>query len=46
MKGGGRGDIELVVAFNLNKAVSAPASPGCIMAELFIMPYLYVRGKG
>ena len=34
------------VAFNLSEAMSAPASPGCIMVELLIMPYFYVRGRG
>ena len=40
------GDIELIVAFNLSEAVSAPASSGRIMAELLIMPYCYMRGEG
>ena len=32
-RGEGRGDIELVVYFNLSEAVSAPASSGRIMVE-------------
>ena len=33
------GHIGWVVEFNFSEAVSAPASPGRIMAELLIMPY-------
>ena len=46
MRGEGRGDILLVVYFNLSEAVSAPASSGHIMVELLFMPYLYVKGRG
>ena len=46
MRGEGRGDIELVVEFNLSEAMSAPAASGRIMVELLIMPYFYMRGNG
>ena len=46
-RGKGRGDIGWVVAFNLSEAVSAPTSPGCIIAErLTHHAVLLCEGKG